>query len=604
MPAVTSVGPTAAGGTAKRWRFATHDAARVAALQAAAGIPAVLAQLLLGRGVEDPTAAQQFLEPKLTGLRDPELLPGVNQAAELLHKAIAAKRKIVVYGDYDADGMTATAILLRCLKLLGADASFYVPHRLDEGYGLNGEALRTLAGQGVHTVVTVDCGVAAVAEAKVAQELGLQLIITDHHQFAAEIPAAAAIIHPQLPGHDYPFAGLCGAAVAFKLAWALCQRASEAKKVSEPMRRFLLQGIGLAAIGAVADVVPLIDENRILVRHGLLALRNHGTAGVVALEKIAGLSEKTELEGEDIAFALAPRLNAAGRLGRAELGIELLLTDCPDRAADLATFVNELNQQRQSLERSVLLAARKQIKANFKVGDPAFVLADHDWHPGVIGIVAGKLVEQYQRPVVMVALDKTGVRPGIGSGRSAPGCNLAQAFAACSELLVTHGGHAAAAGLRIEERRLADFRLQFNLAVAEQLGETGACGEIFVDAEAPLAALTHQMVTQLERMAPFGHGNLRPTLCTTDVRLASPPKRMGAEGRHLSLEIEQHGVKIRAVSFGNGDWEEQLLSVDGPLTIAYRPVLNTFRGWQKVELRLEDWRAADGANGATPANPG
>ena len=237
--------------------------------------------------------------------------------------------------------MTAAAILLRCLRLLGGDARFYVPHRIDEGYGLNHEALRTLASEGVRTVVTVDCGVASVAEADTARELGLRLVVTDHHLMADRLPDAAAIVHPRLPTDDggrYPFDGLCGAAVAFKLAWALCQRASDAKKVGAPMRRFLLQATGLAAIGTVADVVPLIDENRILVRHGLAALRHSPVPGFAELEKVAQLTKKPELDGEDLGFSIAPRLNAAGRLGQAELGVELLATDDPARAAFLASL--------------------------------------------------------------------------------------------------------------------------------------------------------------------------------------------------------------------------------------------------------------------------
>ena len=267
----------------KRWRIAHCDPQSVAALQRAAGVPAVVAQLLLTRGIHDPEEARQFLDPKLNGLRDPAELPGTTQAAELIYAAIQAGKKITIYGDYDADGMTATAILLRCLRLLDADVDFYVPHRIDEGYSLNADALRKLAAQQTDVVVTVDCGVASVSEAKLAAELGLTLVITDHHQFADSLPIAAAIVHPGLPGGGYPFGGLCGAAVAFKLAWALCQCASDGKKVTDRLRTFLLQAVGLAAIGTVCDVVPLLDENRILTRYGLDALKAKPTVGLAAL---------------------------------------------------------------------------------------------------------------------------------------------------------------------------------------------------------------------------------------------------------------------------------------------------------------------------------
>ncbi|MEO1496155.1 MAG: single-stranded-DNA-specific exonuclease RecJ [Planctomycetota bacterium] len=580
---------------AKRWRVATHDPTRIAALERAAGLPTVVAQLLIARGIDDPDEARSFLEPKLTGLRDPLTLPGVEQACDVLLDSIAREEPIVVYGDYDADGMTAAAILLRCLRLLRGRVRFYVPHRMEEGYGLNAEALRTLAAEGALTIVTVDCGVASVAEADVARELGLRLVVTDHHQMADRLPNAAAIVHPGLPGADYPFTGLCGAAVAFKLAWALCQRSCDERsggRVTEPMRKMLMQAVGLAAIGSVADVVPLVDENRILVRNGLNALRHSPAAGVKELERVAKLGKKPELSGEDLGFAIAPRLNAAGRLGQAELGVELLSTDDPARAAELAEYVDELNEQRKTVERSVLLAARKQAKERFDpTHDPALVLADRGWHAGVVGIVAGKLAEQYHKPVVVVSLDKLGAKPGTGSGRSIPGFDLHAAFATAGEHLVSHGGHAAAAGLKIDERNLDAFRIDFCAHAAQQLGPDGQSGELTIDAEAPLASLTHQTVSQIERLAPFGHGNRRPTLCTTGVRLAAPPRRMGG-GRHLSVDLEQHGVKLRAVAFGEGDWEEELAKTNGPLEIAFQPVINTFRGYRSVEMHLADWKPA------------
>lgn len=575
----------------KQWRIATHDSLRVAALERAAGVSTVVAQLLLLRGIECPDAARHFLEAKLTGLRDPEKLGGISQAADVIHHAIAAGKRIVVYGDYDADGMTATAILLGCLRLLRANCSFYVPHRMDDGYGLHCESLRQLKAQGAELVVTVDCGIASIEQAQTAAELGLELIITDHHQMGATLPQAAAVVHPRLPHARYPFPELCGAAVALKLAWAICQRASAAKRVREPMREFLMQAVGLAAIGTVADVVPLVDENRILVRHGLTSLRNCPPVGVRELVRQAKLHEKRDLDGEDLAFALAPRLNAAGRLGQAELAIELLSTTSEERAAELAKYLDELNETRKTLERSVTRSAEKQVSERFNpVEQAAIVLADRDWHPGVIGIVAGKLAEKYHRPVVMIALDELGVKPGNGSGRSVAGFDLHAALNECSEHLVSFGGHTAAAGLRIDERNVDAFRSAFCSCAERSIASEQRTAELFVDAETPLAALTLQTVSQIEGLAPFGHGNERPMLCTSDVRLAAPPQRMGGAGRHLSLQLVQHGVQIRAVAFGNGDWETELLRVDQPISVAFRPVINAFRGRRSVEMHLQDWK--------------
>jgi single-stranded-DNA-specific exonuclease len=582
---------------AKRWRIHPHDSARIAALQQAAGIPAVVAELLICRGVTDPVAVQQFLDPKLSALRDPELLPGCRQAAERIQAAIVARRRIVVYGDYDVDGMTATSILWLCLKLLGAEVSYYVPHRVDEGYGLNCEAIRTLASEKTELLLTVDCGIGSREEALLARELGIELVITDHHEPDLPLPEAAAIVHPRLPGGGYPFGGLSGAGVALKLAWALCQQASGAKRVSPRMRDFLVQAVGLAALGTVADVVPLLDENRVLVRHGLESLAAAPTLGLATLAALAKITPsrqsdgKMRLSAEDLAFQIAPRLNAAGRLGQPQLAVELLVTDRPDRAQELAQYIDGLNTTRQTLERSIQLAASKQAKEVFDPAeDAALVLADRGWHPGVIGIVAGRLADRFHRPVVMISWDKTGIRPGIGSARSVPGFDLHAALAECDEFLLTHGGHAAAAGLKIEEHQLAGFRGAFCDVAATRISEQQRVAELFVDVEAPLSAFTLGAVQQLERLAPFGQGNSRPLLCTTGVSLAGPLKPLGTSGHHLAMMLSQNGVTLRAVAFGGSEWADELTAVEGPLDVAFRPVINHFRGRHSVELHLVDWR--------------
>jgi single-stranded-DNA-specific exonuclease len=382
--------------------------------------------------------------------------------------------------------------------------------------------------------------------------------------------------------------------VAFKLAWALCQRACQAKRVTEAMRSFLLQAVGLAAIGTVADIVPLVDENRILVHHGLESLSQRPTPGIAALMKLTKLDQKPCLECEDIGFTLGPRLNAAGRLGQAQLGVELLTTEVADRAAALAEYLHELNNSRDSLERSIYLAANKQIQERFDVeNDAALVLAGHGWHPGVIGIVAGRLAEKHHRPVVLIAQDEVGVKPGIGSVRGAPGCCVHEALAACTHLLISHGGHAAAGGLKIEDGRIDAFREGFCEYAAQQIRAEQRIAELVIDGETMLATLTLSCVEQIQRMAPFGEGNRRPLLCASGVRLSEPPKRIGASGRHLSLRLDQHGVRLRGVAFGNGDWADDLASISGPLNLAFRPVINNFNGRRNVELHVADWRVAE-----------
>lgn len=576
----------------KKWNFVPHDRSEIQALADRCDISPVVAQLLLKRGIRQPDEIKSFLQAKLSDLRPPEELPGLPAAVERIYAAVEAGDEIVVYGDYDADGMTSTAILYRCLCLLKAKVSYHLPNRMEEGYGLHTSSIEALAERGKKLVITVDCGIASIEPARRAKELGLSLVITDHHRFGDELPQADAIVHPALPGSNYPFTGLCGAGVAFKLAWALCQRHSGAQRVLEPLRDFLLQAVGLAAIGTVADMVPLVDENRILVRNGLKTLHKHPPLGLRKLMELTQVSEKRELGAEDIGFTLAPRLNAAGRLGQAQLGVELLVTQDETRADALAAYIQVLNENRTKLERSIQLSASKQLKeVHSPADDPAFVLASPTWHPGVIGIVAGKLAEKYRRPVVMIALDKLGSKPGTGSGRSPNGVNLHAAFQECGSLLISGGGHAAAAGLRIEESNLSAFRSAFMEAVAEQMSDDVAEAEIDFDAEAPLGQLDLSVMGQVELLAPFGMGNPRPLFCAIGVDLAEAPKLMGESGRHMSLQLAQHGHRMRGVAFGQAEeWLPEMSEVSGPIDLAFRPVINEFRGFRKVELQLVDWR--------------
>ena len=575
----------------KRWHIQPHDQAVVAGLERSAGVSSIVARLLAARGLTAPDEVRSFLSGSLSDLRDPDLLPGVAEAADRMLAAAKAGRNIVVYGDYDADGMCATAILMNCLEAIDAQASWYVPDRFEEGYGLNGDALESLAKKGASLVVTVDCGIASVAEARKARELGLELIITDHHSFADTLPEADVLVHPRLPGAGYPFGELCGAGVAFKLAWAIATRACGSKQVTPRLREMLLKSIGFAALGTVADVVPLLDENRIYVKHGLECLRKRGGPGIERLLELAKLQEKSQLESEDVAFRLAPRLNAAGRLGQAASGIELLTTADAARAVSLADYVHELNAQRDTLERSIQLAAAKQARDRFDPEqDPALVLADRGWHAGVIGIVAGRLAEKFHRPIVMLARDEHQGRPAIGSVRSVPGFDVHAALVTCRDLLVTCGGHAAAAGLRIEDAKIDAFRARFLAAVEQRMPAALRQAQITLDGEATLASLTLDTVQQMEQLAPFGQANRRPVLCASGVRLAEPPRTIGAGARHISMSLVQHGAKLRGVAFGGADWLDHLPAPGQPFHVAFKPKINEFRGRRTAEMEIIDWR--------------
>jgi single-stranded-DNA-specific exonuclease len=352
----------------------------------------------------------------------------------------------------------------------------------------------------------------------------------------------------------------------------------------------------------VADVFPLVEENRILVSHGLNSLREFPTLGMAELMRVTELHDKAKLTSEDIGFTLGPRLNAAGRLGQAQLAIELMTTNSTERAVALAEYIHQLNDSRMSLERSIYLAANKQALEQFDpVADAALVLADRGWHPGVIGIVAGRLAEKFNRPVVLIAQDEVGVKPGVGSARSIPNFSLHTALAACTQHLLSHGGHAAAAGLKIDDAKVDAFRQDFVEYAAGEIAQADLVAELFIDAETSLSLLTPKAVGQIEQLAPFGQGNRRPMLCTTGVRLVEPPQRMGGGGRHLSMKLEQHGIQLRAVAFGKGDWADEMADITEPVNLAFQPVINSFRGRHSVELHVSDWQVCEPADAvATP----
>jgi len=577
----------------KRWLFRGHDSQEILRLAESAQIDPVVSHLLWARGLTDPKAVRYFLEARFADLRDPGLLPGVDAAADRILKAISDREPITIYGDYDADGMTATAILMGCLEMLGADVNYFVPNRLEDTYGLSIDSLSRLAQLGRKLIVSVDCGIGAIAEAAACQALGLDLIITDHHQCGAELPRAVAIVHPNLPGANYPFAGLCGAGVAFKLAWRLCQLASNAKKVQDSHREFLLSAMGLAALGTVADVVPLLDENRILVRNALGLIPKCAPLGLKALLKQTRLDTKTTLSAEDIAFTLAPRLNAAGRLGQAQLGVELLITRDPKRAEALAQYIDRLNGDRESLERSIVLSASKQAKEMYDLeNEPAFVLNAPGWHLGVLGIAASRLSDKFNRPVVIISVDPTGQKPATGSGRSGGMVDLFQAFHECREHLIGCGGHAAAAGLRIEERRIPEFREAFCDFVRSRLGDRDPTATLMVDAETTFPQLNLHTVSLIENLAPFGAANPRPILVASDVELHEPAKRFGNGERHVGVRFRQLGTVLRAVAFSQPEWMEQINSHQGNFDLAFRPIINDFNGMRRVEIQLVDWRVA------------
>lgn len=575
-----------------RWRFRPMDHQQVRQIQSDLDCSHLLAQCLVSRGLSNTESVKEFLATRLGDLHDPGLLPGIEPAVERLLKAIEDKEPILIYGDYDVDGVTATSILWHCLKLSNANVDYFIPCRFEDGYGLNCDVIKRYAEEEQKPlIVTVDCGITSLQEAELAKQLGIDLIITDHHNMKEELPDAFSLIHPRLPGSEYPFGELCGAGVAFKLAWALCQKLGDGKKASPRMREFLISAMTLAMIGTISDVVPLVGENRILVKHGLKGLENQSSIGLKQLMSVAGLDRKGPFVSDDIGFALGPRINAAGRLGQARLAVELLTTDSEERARQLAEYLNELNKQRQSVERKILKQAKELVEQHLEwLEQPALVLAHEEWHGGVIGIVANRVAEHFQRPTILITME-TKNKVGQGSGRRFGEVNLYNALQECQDLLIRCGGHAAAVGLQVSADRIDAFREKFCQAVGSQQPEEIPEVDLTIDAEVTFQQLTLKAIRELDLIGPFGAENRKPVFASTEIQLAEPPKRIGGGERHLSVKFKQYNRVIRAVAFGKGDWAEGLEAAEGPIQISYSPNINRFRGYESVEIQLIDWQA-------------
>ncbi|MEM8757255.1 MAG: single-stranded-DNA-specific exonuclease RecJ [Planctomycetota bacterium] len=553
----------------------------------------LLDRVLAARGLSEPEAASAFLDATLLDLHDPMLLPGVAEAVDATLRAVADGRPIVIYGDYDVDGITATAVLYRMLTHLepAADIRAYVPHRLDEGYGLNARALEELAADGAGLVISVDCGVTAIEQAAVARRLGLELVITDHHNPDADgqLPDAAAVVHPGLPGSAYPFDGLCGAGVAYKLAWALAVRHADRPdgKAAAASRAVLLDLLAFAALGTIADMVPLQDENRVIARYGLGRVKHSPFEGLSALVDASGLAGE-KIDADDVGFRLGPRLNACGRMGHAADAVELFTTATGDRARQIAAQLHEQNTQRQRTERRITeQAAAMAAEAGFLDDSrSAIVLAHDEWHPGVVGIVCSRLVERFARPTVLLCREAGVLK---GSGRSITGFNLHAALAECRGCLRTFGGHDAAAGLSLTEDNLAAFTEQFLAAAGQRLGPDDLVHRIRIDTRAAPEELTTQAVTMLGRLKPFGRGNPRVRVLVRSAALARPPETFGSHAKHLAIALESPGgPPLRCIAWNQGGRRDELRRgqrIDAVLT----PQISSYSG--RVEPVLDDWSA-------------
>jgi len=546
------------------------------------GISKLLASLLIHRNISSPDSAKSFLSPRLGALRDPFLLKDMDRAVELIASFIAEKKRITIYGDYDADGLTATALLVNFFSRLDTPISFYIPHRLEEGYSLNEEAIRKIAADNPGLIITVDCGINSLPEIALAKRHGMEVIVTDHHQLPPEFEPICPTINPLRPDSSFPFRELSGVGLAFYLAIAIRSHLREGGFFESRGEPDLKDYLDLVALGTVADIVPLIEENRILVKSGLKMLIDSRRSGIQALSKLCGIKKDQIMTTDDIAFRLAPRLNAMGRLGSATRAVHLLTTDNETEASLIATQMDALNAQRQAIESRIISESKQGIE---KMGDlggrRTIVLFDPRWHRGVVGIVASKIVEEYCRPTLILNLEGDLLK---GSGRSIDGFDLYQALSDLSGLLKQFGGHDHAAGVTLESQKIGEFCDRFEEIASKRIDLKDMTPRIEVDARVGLESINPQILKEIELLLPFGHKNPQPIFWAGPSKVISS-RVVGKD--HLKLKIREKGITLDCIAFGKGEFHPlEGKSVD----ILFHVGTNTWQGVESIQLVIVDLR--------------
>ena len=553
------------------------DESAVAALVEALKLPSVICRLLVARGHVSPDEAKRYLRPRLEHLHDASSMLDLDRAVERLVRAVRGGETIMVHGDYDVDGICSTTIMVRALRELGGTAVPFIPHRVTDGYDLSMAGVRAAIEAGARVVLTCDCGTSAREPVGALCRAGIDVIVSDHHLPGSALPDCLAVLNPKRDGCEYPDKNLAAVGIAFKLALAVTRALGGNEGP-------VLAMLDLVALATIADIAPLRGENRVMVRYGLKMLAETRNIGLRALIRAAGLDGKSLTAGR-VGFILAPRLNAVGRLGHALRGVELLMATTEAAANEIARELEELNRERQEIDRATLAEARELVSKIDLDATYGLVLAGEGWHPGVIGIVASRVVEDTGRPAVMIALDDAG--HGKGSGRSIPAFDLHAALGACSEQLVRYGGHRSAAGVTIERTQLAAFTRAFNDVARARLTADDLVPELRVDIELPLGEATAELEALLRHFEPFGMGNATPTLVSRGVRIGSRPRILKGEG--LKVTLEQDGAAIEAIGWGMA-WLAPSLSEGTVVDVAYRLERDDYRGEHTLQARLSDIR--------------
>ena len=553
------------------------DPGAVRALVEELKLPDLLCKLLVARGFGASSDAKRYLRPRLDHLHDPSTLGDLDRAVERIVAAVRGREMILVHGDYDVDGIASTTILTRTLRRLGAEVTPFIPQRITDGYDLTGAGVRAAIAAGAKLVITCDCGTSAIAPVAELQARGVDVIITDHHLPGGPLPSAYAVLNPRKPGCTSPDKDACAAGVAYKLALAVT-RAMGANE--NPV----LHMLDLVALATIADVAPLRGENRVLARYGLKLLNETQNIGLRAMIRAAGLDRKAITAGR-VGFILAPRLNAAGRIGSALRGVELLLSTSEEHANPIARELEELNIRRQEMDRRTLDEARDMVRAMNLDATFGIVLAGEGWHPGVIGIVASRIVEEFGRPTILIALEGN---EGKGSGRSISPFDLHAGISKCRDLLLRFGGHRSAAGVTIARDQVAEFARRFNEVARESLRPEDLVPELRADLEVSLRDVNEDLEALLRHVEPCGVGNPSPVLVARGVRVAAAPKVVGKDG--LRVLLEQDGTRITALAWGMAPRASEL-AVGAQVDVAFRLERDEWNGESRLQARLADFRA-------------
>jgi single-stranded-DNA-specific exonuclease len=565
----------------KRWKIReVEDENSVKSLSDSLNISDVLSKLLFLRKITTFSDAKQFFRPSLDTLHDPYLMSGMEVAAKRVIHAITENQPICIYGDYDVDGTCSTALLYMFLKELGANVEFYIPKRLTEGYGLSKEGIDAIkSSKEFSLLISVDCGITAIEETAYANQLGIDVIICDHHQPKDELPDALAVLDPLKPGCDYPFNYLSGAGVAFKLAQGIAEKIGK--------REMPFKYLDLVALAGAADIVPLIDENRVLVKEGLDNINSNPRPGIIALIESSNL-HPGNLNSGQIVFTIAPRINAVGRLGDAKRAVELLITDSVEEARTLAKVLETENYERRKIDGNTFDDALQLVESSIDLDNElAIVLHQEEWHPGVIGIVASRLVEKYYRPTIMLT-----TIDGIakGSARSISNFNIYEALQKCDDMLIHFGGHQAAAGLAVELEKLKEFKDKFNQIVRESINEKDLLPEILIDGKIKLSEITPKFLRILDQFSPFGPENMRPVFLSEGVEVYNNPRLVG--NNHLVVCFKQNGNDkvFDSIGFNMGEYLNLLSDKKTKVDIVYSIDKTVRNGRTYPQLRLKDMR--------------